>query len=764
MPVVDANAYLDQDGASPVRVIGLPILSDDTAAFFGDTIRATTTYGWMLIGRQDDRIAVSERLARRLDLRVGSTVALWTPTGMSSFGVAAIVRANGLPLGADEIILMRLSRAQAIFAKGESIDRIEIMLVPNADVGAVQAQLAARVGADGVVSRPTEREVADSMLRAFALTAVFLGGVVLIASGFIVFGAVSVRLAERRREVAVWRVLGATRVQTAVLLVVDAVAIGGMGSVVGVGLGALAARSLVHAAAGLVGGATLHAVSIDGMTITPMGLLLPGLAGFAATVCASILAVGAHTIGTDADALRKLRSHRRAHAVIWLRCSVGVVLATAPWMLLAEGFESYAGPLICALFVAATFLVAPPVTAWLARALLGIVQRPLGAPALIAARTLARDRFRFALPITVLALTVEFGTAVGAVAHSFDRGLRDWLHGLTSNSLFVTTSSSIVRRTSGHLDPDLGSSLADILGIARVEPTRQRIVSVAGRDVVLRASGLAVPLRAEDLNRYRFIDGKADAALARLAAGEAVLISENLARRARLQLGGAIDLPSPNGPYRAAIAAIIVDFSAPGGSVIIGRTAYLTHWADAAVDGFFVDIEPSADMSVVRGAIEQRLARSEGLVVLSPSTLIAEVLEMVDRALLPLNAIAAVALVIGLWGMLQALLAATIAAAAEHGAIRAAGASQMQIGTAVLLEGLGATVIGALFGAAAGALGAYSWVRGTIPAITGWVVPYALPLRPALTIIAAVLVLAPLPLLWPALRAARQPVDRWSVV
>src|SRR6185295_11367708 len=90
------------------------------------------------------------------------------------------------------------------------------------------------------------------MLVSFRLMTVFLSLIALAAAGFLVFSVTAIAVAQRRREIAVLRALGATRRQAVALFVGEATLLGAVASSAGVGAGVWMARALPRALSSLV--------------------------------------------------------------------------------------------------------------------------------------------------------------------------------------------------------------------------------------------------------------------------------------------------------------------------------------------------------------------------------------------------------------------------------------------------------------------------------------------------------------------------------
>ena len=58
------------------------------------------------------------------------------------------------------------------------------------------------------------------------------------------------------------------------------------------------------------------------------------------------------------------------------------------------------------------------------------------------------------------------------------------------------------------------------------------------------------------------------------AAGEGLMVSDNLAQLQRLELGEIVELPAPHGMIRLPIVGILVDYSDQQGTILMDRTVF----------------------------------------------------------------------------------------------------------------------------------------------------------------------------------------------
>ena len=238
------------------------------------------------------------------------------------------------------------------------------------------------------------------------LVAIFgtMGGIAGAVALFVVAGTFALAIAQRRRETAVLRALGATPRQVRRLIATEAFLL----SVVASGLGLLAGGPLARA---IVGALADHGVVPAGFEPSHSWVPLAAALGMGIGVAQVAVLAAARRAGRvrPAEALREVAvEHGRPGAVRTLAgvLSLGGGAAIA---LLFDGAQAYAFSILAAILLATG-------TALLGRWLLGVpaalLSRPLrllGAPGLLASTGLAANRWRsaaLATPILLIAMLV----------------------------------------------------------------------------------------------------------------------------------------------------------------------------------------------------------------------------------------------------------------------------------------------------------------------------------------------------------------------
>ena len=316
--------------------------------------------------------------------------------------------------------LTTASGYQEYFAQQGDVIAIQIALEDGADPEAVRAQLQRVIDGselngslealtvDEAVSAKTDRlsggnAVVTGLLLVFA-------GISVIVAILVVSNTFSVIVAGRRREFALLRCLGATRVQMYGSVVAEGLFVGLLGSIFGVFAGVLVSRGLMAAAvrywpeefpydtltvpvsalvSGVVVGALLTIVATirparSAIAVTPLEALQP----FDASISPNTRARPRHLVGFGFIGL----------GIVLVVVSVYAVSTSQLWIL----GGALGGGLVVTGLVISSAKIIPPVVAWIGEVLLS----PWGVPGQLATLNTLRNPRRTAATATALIIGV----------------------------------------------------------------------------------------------------------------------------------------------------------------------------------------------------------------------------------------------------------------------------------------------------------------------------------------------------------------------
>ena len=285
-----------------------------------------------------------------------------------------------------------------------------------------------------VLSTPQELATA---LRAstsdFQATTSLIAAIALFAGAFLVFNTLSMTVVEQVREVGLLRAAGATRRQVIRFMLSQAAAIGVLGSLVGVGLGALLAAAMV-AYVRTIGSVTLQrpAIPVDGIAIA-------FLVGLGVTIAAALEPARRAARIQPVEALKArldLPAARRAR-LRWL-AAVFVLVALVGLLVAPRGAGVVQSLAVYAIMLGATLLI--PVV-------LPVVARIAGIPFALVLRfeerlaraSVVRDPSRMALTLGALTIALGMIVALGGVGQHARAAAGAWIADVIPGELLLTS-------------------------------------------------------------------------------------------------------------------------------------------------------------------------------------------------------------------------------------------------------------------------------------------------------------------------------------
>ncbi|MDQ1457810.1 MAG: putative transport system permease protein, partial [Actinomycetota bacterium] len=188
-------------------------------------------------------IVIDKTTAKRKHFGVGDTIGAQAAGPVTRFRISGIVKfGTAGSLGGATLAGFDLPTAQQLFDKPGRLDQIAIAKKPGVDQQALLRQVRgilpktaqARTGTAQAQEDQKQTDSFISFLRDFLLA---FGGIALFVGSFVIANSLSITIAQRTRELATMRTLGASRRQVLMSIVVEALVMGVLASVTGLFLG-----------------------------------------------------------------------------------------------------------------------------------------------------------------------------------------------------------------------------------------------------------------------------------------------------------------------------------------------------------------------------------------------------------------------------------------------------------------------------------------------------------------------------------------------
>jgi putative ABC transport system permease protein len=714
-------------------------------------------------GRQPRRgleIALQESWAEANDLKVDDTVRLATPDGTKRFDVVGLFQfSTGLDFGGEGFAAMPLSKARDVMDKRGKLDEVNVVVSGGeSEIDEVQRRLRHRFGGGVEVDTPQAKsDDVESQLQAFNAILYFFAAMALFVGGFLIFNAFNMSIFQRTREIGMLRTLGASRGRIASSVLIEAMVLGLLGAVVGLGLGVVLALALIELMR-----------SLD----FPVGdLVFTPLAPIAAVLTGLVTAVGGAfhparragrtspiraVLGTEG-----LRPRLRARRAVLGLILIGLGLAGAFWLGAAEEVTTVVAAAGMTGTIAIFFgisLVAPFVIRPLVRILSLPLRLVFPVEGRLAADAARSDPGRTAATATALMIGLSLVVAVNSLGSSFLKTISDEFDRSFARDLTVQpTGFAPGQGPQQTISRSLRDRLVKIPEAAVV--ARERFIftsNLPGPKGKTTEDGLLFgfqPVPYEKVDTTDVEGAPREEAFRRIADGE-VSVGKAYAEEKDLAVGDTLKLEGPSSTRQARVAGL-VETVVFGGQTVGMSLETMEKVYGASGDSELALKATSEDARPVLRTKVERIVREDypNLSVLSNEELKADVEDQVNEQFGIFYAIVGVAIFASLFGIVNTLTMSVIERTREIGVLRALGASRWQVRRSIADESLVIGLIGALLGIAVGTgLGA-ALLQGLSAGVPG--VVYRPPVTTMIWVGVAGLVLGLIASIIPARRAAR---------
>lgn len=451
------------------------------------------------------------------------------------------------------------------------------------------AVLQLKQGEDSNLSRLTE---------SFHLNLDAVGFLSFVVGLFIVHAAIGLALEQRRGLLRTLRACGVSARMLILSLGVELGALAVLSGVLGIASGYLLASLLLPDVAASLRG--LYGAEVAGqLNLSPWWWL----AGLGVSLLGALLA-GASSLWRAARlpllALANAQAWHQAHGR-WLRRQGWVASAALLIALLALwlGDSLAAGFVLMAALLLGAALALPVLLNGLLKAVLGRSRSVLGQWFLADCRQ-QLPALSLALMALLLALAANIGA--GSMTSGFRQTFTHWLEQRLTAELYLNPQN-----------PQQAEQLTTWL-------TRQPLVQA-----VLPAWQVAVQLQGWPAEVFGVVDNPTyrqhwplleavDAPWDRLLQDDSLMLSEQLARRLKVQLGDTVSIPTPQGTWAPKIVGIYADYGNPKGHLLVNVQHLLAHWPTLSPARFNLRVAP-ADVPPLIREVQREFALEDSRIV-----------------------------------------------------------------------------------------------------------------------------------------------------
>jgi putative ABC transport system permease protein len=644
--------------------------------------------------RTSSQVVIDQHSAAVGHFRVGDKVTILSqlhPATYTITGIATWGRADS-PLGAT-IAAFTPARAARVLGQPGKVSQIDIEAAPHVPQPQLMSRLRAAIGGTPgvqvVSSQAVIAEGQQSIHQALSFIGVFLlvfAFVSLFTGSFVIFNTFSIIVAQRLRELALLRAVGANRRQVMSSVLGESLIIGVLASAAGLGAGIALAIGLK---------ALLTALGFDlpatGLVVNPRTILVSPAAGIVITLLAAISPARRAARIPPVAAMQDVAAEPRRPSVI--RAVRGAILMAGGGAALGTGLSGAAGNQVAltgagALAVFTGVAVLGPFIARPVSRLLGAPLAARGTTGQLGQQNAMRNPSRTAVTAAALMIGVTLVSLTAIVASSVKASVGTIIDSAVRAD-FIVSSGSALGGSAG-FSPRLEHSLAALPQVGATAGLRPGVVKIGGQVAQVVATD---PVQAAPLFNLGVTRGN----LARMTT-QGIAVSTQVAASQHLSLGSRVPVTFASNGSATYTVQVIYSVRDLAGDYILPLAAARAHFPQALDADVFVKLAPGVSAPAARHAIGKVLSAYPTATLEDQVQYKAQQAQQVNQLLNLIYGLLALAIIIALIGIANTLALSVHERTRELGLLRAVGTTRGQLRSIVRAEALIISLFGALEG------------------------------------------------------------------
>ncbi|MFE1528731.1 ABC transporter permease [Streptomyces rochei] len=741
--------------ASAIGVVsGFTAVADKDGDLIGD---GWSTKGGNYWGEKDPRypltdgrapkgegeILIDSKTAGRTGYGVGDTVRMSVDGPVITPKVVGVFTTDdGSVAAGGSLTLFDTATAQKLFGKAGTYDEIDVKAKDGVTQAALKAELDKALPKD-LVETTTAEKLADDQAEAIASSMsgmkqglLVFAGIALFVGTFIIANTFTMLVAQRTKELALMRAVGASRRQVTRSVLIEAFVVGVVAAVTGLlaGIGIGAGMRALMSSMGevvpdgplVVSAGTVVAALAVGVLVTMLAAWLPGRRAAKIPPVAAMSSV-------HAKATTKSLVLRNTLGALVSAAGIAVVLAAT-----TMGGSDGQAPmgLGAVLLIIGVFILTPLLSRPLIAAAAPVL-RLFGVSGKLARQNSVRNPRRTAATASALMIGLTLITGMTVMAGSLQKSIDKMASAAIEADYVVSMANG------NWLSPDVSEKLAGADGVTAVSPLRNSPARIGGdTEYLTGVNGSTIG----ELTDLKVEQGAFE------VGGTEVVVDGDTAKENGWKAGSAFTVAYEDGEKQRLTVAGVYEGNDMLRGIMVDNSVLTPHLADPVDMQVMVKMSDGAS-SAAKDSLQQALDTNPAIKIQDKKDISNEIAKMFTLMLNMLYGLLAMAVIVAVLGVINTLAMSVFERSQEIGMLRAIGLDRKGIKRMVRLESLVISLFGGVLGIGLGVF--FGWAAGELMGSTIATYELVLPWGRMGVFLLLAAVVGVLAALWPARRAAR---------
>jgi putative ABC transport system permease protein len=639
-----------------------------------------------------------------------------------------------------------ISTAQEVLALQGYLSQIDLYIDENDT--ALQQQVNQHLPENVQLIKVSEHHSAIQRLsRSFELNLKAMSLLGLLVAMFLIYNTMMFSVVQRRNLMARLRLIGVSRQQLFIMVLMEALAIGVVATLVGTLFGVYLAQSLLFFMTRTIND-HYYLLQVSQIYLSEIPLLKVLLLGICATMTAAFVPALEAAFARPVSAIKGNSLERSIH--VW---SKRLLLPGLAGILLVVLLVKYQvgdmtfGFAIVFLLILALLCLLPLLTRFFLASLAPVMKHWFSLPGKMAVNNILRSFSRSIVAIAALTVSVASALAISVMIDSFRITLDNWLSGYLKADYYIRAAESVEHEQSA-INAALVEKIQQLPGIKWLS---------SDRDIRFYDNGRFHELTVFDIpessfSGFRFKSGGGKQAMKAWLNDDAVLVSEPYAYKHGIKVGEFIRIPLDDASRSRLFKVVGVydHYGSEQGMINMSRATYNRHWSDRTLDSLGIYLDDGNFNLNTSLQVLQQLVNNNGLMMISKQSIQKQALDIFDQTFRITSIIKLLVVIVSFVGIISALMAMLIERGKAFAILRATGLTPGELSRLIYLESFTMGLVAAVFSIPFGMAIAWLLIDVINYRSFGWSIDFHLTLIPLASAILLALTAALLAAVYPA--------------